>query len=345
MDIVKGIEGDYLETKEHLFFDIKGIHHPRDRKICFLRFYADPQGDRLKDGTRYKKIYDLKERYAYLKKNYPKYIFFSERLDLELQGVKNDDILKIYTPRNYRIELEKKKDRSKLENCSLELCELFTSEGDLPSESIGISGSPMVGLNKEQSDIDLIVYGTQESLRFQSHLSDVLNDQDNFCRQYNLEEYQIHYDWRVGGSNVPFDKFFECEKQKLHQGIYKGFEFFIRYIKSPEDWKGAYGDYRYENYGRIKLKARILDSTDSIFTPCSYKIEPLELQEGKPNSSDFNIKDILEVNSYRGRFCEHAVNGETVIIEGKLEKVIYKENSQYLRIMLTDQVRDAMIKE
>ena len=35
MDIPKGIEGDYIETKDnHLFFDVKGLHHPKDRKIC-----------------------------------------------------------------------------------------------------------------------------------------------------------------------------------------------------------------------------------------------------------------------------------------------------------------------
>jgi len=63
MKIPKGIEGDYLETKENcLFFDIKGYHHPQDRKICFLRFFPDQNGDRTKEGKKYKKIYSLDER-------------------------------------------------------------------------------------------------------------------------------------------------------------------------------------------------------------------------------------------------------------------------------------------
>ena len=67
MDHLKGIEGDYLETKEdHLFFDIKGVHHPKDAKICFIRFHPDPNGDREINGMKYKKIYDLAERFAYL---------------------------------------------------------------------------------------------------------------------------------------------------------------------------------------------------------------------------------------------------------------------------------------
>ena len=93
MQYPKGIEGDYLETKEnHLFFDIKGFYHPDDRKISFLRFYPDPNGDREKEDKKYKKIYNLDERYTYLKENYPKYLFHSNQLDIELQGVKNEDI-------------------------------------------------------------------------------------------------------------------------------------------------------------------------------------------------------------------------------------------------------------
>ncbi|MBN1800270.1 MAG: hypothetical protein JW891_02125 [Candidatus Lokiarchaeota archaeon] len=344
MDVIKGIEGDYLETKEHLFFDVKGLLHPPDRKICFVRFYPDPSGDRVKDGVKYKKIYNLEERTNFLKKNHPKYVFFSDQLGLELQGVKNDDILKIYTPRDYYAELKKKNNLSRLEKCSIELCELFVSEGEIPRGSIGISGSPMVGLNKDQSDIDLVVYGTKESLRFQSNLREILSSQENFCRPYNEQEYQVHYDWRVGGSKIPYDKFLACESRKLHQGMYKGFEFFVRYIKTPEDWGGTYDDYKYIDCGRVKLKAKILDSTDSIFTPCSYHIKPLELLEGALDLHPFNLGDLREVNSFRGRFCEHAIENELVIIEGKLEKVIFKNIQEYYRILLTDQTFDMMIR-
>ena len=96
MDIIKGIEGDYIETKkDHLIFDVKGLSHPIDRKICFIRFYPHPNGDRIREGKRYKKLYDLKERYSFLRNNFSHYLFFSKELDLELQGVKNHDIKKI----------------------------------------------------------------------------------------------------------------------------------------------------------------------------------------------------------------------------------------------------------
>ncbi len=339
----EAIEGDYLETKQdHLFFDVKGIHHPLDRKICFIRFYPDPTGDRIKNGIKYKKIYNIAERYEFLRKNYPKYLFYSEQWDLELQGVQNEDIQKIYTPRDYYRVLTKQSSLSRLEQSSLELCKLLISEGNLPETTIGISGSPMVGLNLEHSDIDLIIYGTEISKNFQDELASILR-KNNFCREYTLSEYQTHYEWRVGGSDIPFDKFLFCEKRKLHQGMYKGFEFFIRYLKSPKDWKGSYYDYKYENLGRIKLKAKIIDSQDSLFTPCTYIIKPLKIQIIECKMKAIDLNEIREVASYRGRFCEHAQDGEQVLIKGKLEKVNYKNDPPYFRVLLQDQVLDKMI--
>lgn len=341
MNETRGIEGDYLETRDGLFFDIKGLHHPTERKICFVRFFPDPKGDRAKNNLKYIKIYNLRERYNFLRKEYPQYLFYSKEWDLELQGVKNKDIKKIYTPRTYFVSLSKKSDLLRLEKSSLELCELFMSEGVLPKNSIGISGSPMIGLNKEDSDIDLIIYGTEISKNFQNHLATIFKE-NNFCREYTLNEYHTHYEWRVGGSNIPFDKFLLCEKRKLHQGMYKGFEFFIRYIKSPEDWKGTYYDYKYENLGRLKLKAKVVESEDSIFTPCSYKISGLKILSSKIKKKSIDLGKINEVSSFRGRFCEHAQKGEEVLIEGKLEKVIFKNESPYYRVLLQNQVSDKM---
>jgi len=343
MDIIRGIEGDYIETKnDNLIFDVKGVLHPKDRKICFIRFFPDPDGDRIRNGKRYKKIYELNERYSYLREKFPKYLFFSKELDLEVQGVRLQDIKKIYTPRENFKNLTEKPKLTLLEQHSKQLCEFFISNGDIPENSIGITGSSMVGLTKDDSDIDLMIYGTRTSLKFQEKLKTIFNKSINF-RLYNLDEYKAHYNWRVGGSNLSFNDFLKSEQRKLHQGKYHSFDFFIRYIKSPEDWKGDFYDYTFKNYGRIKIKAEITDSTDSIFTPCSYKIKVLKVLENSQLHKKFDKNSLKEVNSFRGRFCEHALTREKVAVEGKLEQVIYKGSEQYYRILLENQINDKMI--
>ncbi|KKN50187.1 hypothetical protein LCGC14_0635330 [marine sediment metagenome] len=343
MEYIKGIEGDYIETKKtNLIFDVKGLLHPNDRKICFLRFYPHIEGDRIKNGIMYKKVYNLDERYSLLRKFYPDYLFYSKELDLEIQGVYNNDIKRIYSPRDSLKELSEKENLSNIENCSKALCELFIDKGNISRNSIGITGSVMIGLNKEDSDIDIIIYGTETSLKFQEKIVDLFSEPNQF-RKYNPEEFKSHYIWRVGGSDISFKEFMRSEQRKLHQGKFHGNDFFVRYIKSPIDWRGKFYDYQYKNCGRIKAEGLITDSKDSIFTPCSYKIKTLKILSKDPTMNNVSFNEISKINSFRARFCEQAKDGETVLVEGKLEKVIFQKKYGYFRILLTDQTKDKMI--
>lgn len=340
---VDAIEGDYIETKEdNLFFDVKGVLHPNNYKICFLRFFPHIDGERAKNNIHFKKVYNLSERYAILREKYPKYLHFSNQIDLEVQGVKTEDIAKIYTPRGFYRELKEENKLTGIKKYSTELCDLFITEGNLIENLIGITGSTMIGLNFDNSDIDIIIYGTESSLRFQEKLAEIFK-RSNKLRKYNIEEYKSHYNWRVGGSGISFEDFLKIEKRKQHQGKFGKIDFFIRYIKSPEDWNGNFYDYKYKNYGRIKLKADIIDSKDAIFTPCTYKINPHKVLDSTVKSKKIKMKEINEINSFRGRFCEQVKEGEKVFVEGKLEKVTFKNTMEYYRILLTDQTKDKLL--
>ena len=133
------------------------------------------------------------------------------------------------------------------------------------------------------------------------------------------------------------------EQRKLHQGKFQDQDFFIRYIKSPEDWEGNFYDYQYKNYGRIQAKVLVTDSKDSLFTPCSYRIKTIKILDKETTLKEINLNKISEINSFRARFCEHAKEGETVLVEGKLEKVVFKNELEYFRILLTDQTKDQML--
>ncbi|MFO7796401.1 MAG: hypothetical protein ACQERB_14005 [Promethearchaeati archaeon] len=348
MDDLKAIEGDYLQTKRNdLFFDVKGVSHPKDRTICFIRFYPDPEGERQRKSIRYSKIYDLEKRYSFLQKHFPQYIFFSEQFDMQLQGVKNSDIKRIYHPRNYFKELQNKSNINGIKKDSYDLCKLFIENSNLSSDSIGITGSQMIGLQKSDSDIDLIIYGTQQSLEFQTYLPAIFEAPNEF-RHYKFEEYKSHYKFRAGGSGISFNDFMKSEIRKLHQGIFKDIEFFIRYIKSPDDWTISYYDCKYENFGRIRLKAEITDAKDCLFTPATYKINALRIIDFESIKKDIHVDNIdldsiREVNSFRGRFCEHAKKGELVMVEGKFEKVTHKKKGVYYRILLGNSKIDKMI--
>ena len=89
------------------------------------------------------------------------------------------------------------------------------------------------------------------------------------------------------------------------------------------------------------IKAKIIDATHSIFTPCTYKIELLKVLNDTKIVN--NLNNLNEISSFRGRFCEQAVKGESVFVEGKLEEVTFKGIKTHQRILLTDQKHDKMI--
>jgi predicted nucleotidyltransferase len=55
------------------------------------------------------------------------------------------------------------------------------------------------------------------------------------------------------------------------------------------------------------------------------------------------IEHLEEIVSFRGRFCEHARNGEDVIAEGKLERVQQEGKDDHYRLLLGGKPSDHMI--
>jgi len=55
----KAREGDFIETSEGLVFDVKGLIHPPNRIIAFLRYFPDKKGERKRNSERYSKVYSL----------------------------------------------------------------------------------------------------------------------------------------------------------------------------------------------------------------------------------------------------------------------------------------------
>ena len=68
---IRAREGDLLETTGNILFDVKGLVHPPNRVVAFIRYVPDPEGNRERDGTRYSKFYSLYKRYALLKQKFP----------------------------------------------------------------------------------------------------------------------------------------------------------------------------------------------------------------------------------------------------------------------------------
>lgn len=303
-------EGDFLETTEGLIFDVKGDCHPPDRIISFIRYIPDSRGDRKKGKIAYRKIYDLKERYHFLKKEYPQYVYFDPVFQRELQAVPHECIKKVYYPREKLKELVTAQ-KDTLEECTVQLAQML----DIPVETVGVSGSVLVGLHTPNSDIDLIVYGKEHCIQAYNRLK-ALREKgviQQFDRKRALQKAQF----RWGHAN---EGLIQLEQKKVLHGLFQKKEYFFRLLKLDTV---TYGDVQYIPMYKARMKAVVTDDTDSIFTPCCYRIE------------DSSIKEVEQIVSLRGRFCEQVQRGDSITAQGTAEKVLCK-TGEYYQMMLGD---------
>ena len=117
-----------------------------------------------------------------------------------------------------------------------------------------------------------------------------------------------------------------------------GTDYFIRFVKDWSEFSERYGDMRYKNSGYAKIKARIVDDTDSLFTPCNYRLSDVQVVEGP------KLTPITEIVSFRGRFCEQAAIDEGVEAQGKVELVTeIKTGMEHYRLILGGKPTDYMV--
>ena len=137
---------------------------------------------------------------------------------------------------------------------------------------------------------------------------------------------------------MTFEDFVVVESRKAFQGRFMGTDYFVRFVKDWSEIGEQYGDACFKTKGYARITAKITDSTDSLFTPCTYKLQGVSVAEGP------KLAPISEIVSFRGRFCEQAENGEAVEAQGKVELVTNnKTGSEHYRLILGNKPSDYIV--
>ena len=326
----RGREGDFIETIEGLIFDVKGLIHPPDRIISFLRYVPSPDGDRERKGVRYKKIYNLKQRWNFLRRYFPGYIHFDDYFGRELQGVPLENVHSHYDP-SRRLS-EPSNDEVELD--AIQLARRLIDAAGVRTTSVGISGSVLVGLQEPESDVDIIIYGIGNSRRVYQALRNAMSSGDMF-EAYDIDDLGRLFKSRSMERAMKFDDFCTHERRKVLQGNFKGRDYFVRCIRDWDEIREPYGSFTCQRLGRKKISAIVSDDSESIFTPCTYEVEKVSMID----RSDPAPKQIL---SFRGRFCEQAKTGERITAYGDLEHVSTK-NDEYYQLVVGESSLDFIV--
>jgi predicted nucleotidyltransferase len=331
-------EGCLIESVEDVIFDVKGLVHPPDKVIAFPRFIPDKKGSRIRNGVRYGKVYGISERFAFLEKAIPKYVVHDPVFDERLCEVPLENVKKVYSPVEGLKRLKRSENLDGLEGAALQCLKILREKAKVPWNCLGVSGSLLVGLHTEKSDIDPVIYGVENCRKVHSALQELLEECDTPFRRYSLKDLRVLFDFRSKDTAMSFEDFVAIESRKVFQGRFLGRDYFIRFVKAPGEVDEKYGEIHYSNVGYGKIEAVVVDDSEAIFTPCKYKIEDVKVVEGP------RLKPIMEIVSFRGRFCEQARKDERVIAQGKIEHVKdYRKGEEYYRLLIGNNPADHMI--
>jgi len=330
-------EGDFIESVDGLIFDVKGLVHPEDRVVAYVRYYPNPKGDRVRNGVRYSKVYSLTERDALLKTTYPQYRLFDPVFGDYIEEVPVNMIMKHYKPADKLRKIRKGLLLDEAETLALELADLLKVHSGIKWRQIGISGSILLGLHEKYSDLDIIVYGSDACASIYKTIADLFQATNSPIKPYDLTGLKKLHKFRSKDTRIPLSTFMQMERRKRLQGTFKSRDYFIRFIKDWNEVSEKYDDKKYTSIGYSKIKAKIVDDSNGVFTPCSYLISQVKVLSGTP------ISAIKEVVSFRGRFCEQARVNEWVVAQGKLEKVTPRDGGEYFRLLLGGLSTDFMI--
>ena len=339
LKVYKAREGDFLETREGLIFDVKGLVHPPRKIIAYLRYFEDPLGTRRRGGKKYSKVYSLSDRERILREKFPPYLFYDPVFGENMQGVPHTQVSKLYQPAEKVSCLLSKDDLDPLESLAVEFVEIVHDAASVRFSKLGISGSILVDLHTEDSDIDIIVYGRENCIRAYEALGTLMQEKCSPVSAYSTEDLKALYAFRSKDTWMPLEDFIKVERRKSSQGKFKGKDFFVRFILDWDEVNEKYGDRLYSRAGYTRIKAKIEDDSESMFTPCRYALSDVEVLSGTAASP------IKEIVSFRGRFAKQAEKGEHIVAQGKLEKVAEKDGTEFFRLVLGAKPFDFMINK
>lgn len=339
---------DFIHTTDDLYFATTNYVHPDDRILSFLRYIPDKKGDREKDGKNYSKV-DSKQAYEYLRENHPEYLYYCYTTNSEMMGVPHDKVNKIIKPNDRLKSLMENEKFIKNEKTHellgkvINLAIIFHNEAGISFDDMGISGSTLPGLEKNnQSDIDFVIYGLENhrnAIETFKRLKDkdvidvnkwknpfLVDDKDPedkfinkdiYLASINEEFWETVYEKRLKDSSLSLDEFKWYENRKSNRGLINNTLFDILATRNWNEINESWGDISYEPLGESKIECKIKDALSAFDNPATYKITDVKVLEG-------DKYDFKEVASFTHTYAGELIEGEYAVARGKIEKVTIK---------------------
>jgi len=322
---------DFLETEDSWIFCVVGDIHPPKRFFSYLK-YVPGAGPWRRGGRSFSRVFsdysmnEFKKILEYLKMTRPEFVKQDPVIGTEMSSVPIEFVKKHYNCLEGLRELIARGPRDKLEKLTITLVEEICDHGGLHEDDFGITGSILLQIHHERSDIDLIVYGRREFWKTIEILSE-LGYLGIRSREQALESMLKRYPITLSDASNLFDRI-------RYRGVYQGVEFSIHGVRKSEEITEKYSDKIYRKIGLAHAILEIDDASDSCFNPAIYKVH---------GSADIGGKEyyVEQLMCYDLTFSAMFERGDKIEAYGKLEFVVDKVHGKSFYSLLIGSVEAA----
>jgi len=320
---------DAIITKEGLIFRVFGYSHPSNAYICDAEYAPaeifksdDPKAFRTNEKHVFYKFYE-DEGWNFIKNNFLQYMIFHEMLGKKVVSVECHNIVEVRRPNEELRKLTETEPKDELLAALQNVLKLITKHSGLSIKNFGVFGSLLHGFyHPKFSDIDLIIYGRENTVKLCKTLQESYKDRHSLLRnEFESEESIRGKNWRF--QNYSPKEFVWHQQRKMFYALFKD-EKGERIIKTEfepvKDWEEIGNIYSSETIivqkGWTKMFARVIDDQDAPFIPSVYGIEPITVLHGTSGA-----KKVTRIVSFVEEFRMQAHKDEKVCVEGNLEEV------------------------
>ena len=279
---------DFIQTEEGLIFAVVSYHSHENKVGCFLRY--------VMTNGHWQKV-DTEQANRLLSRHYPQYLYKSRQFDAEFHAVSVEQISHHYRPEQRLQAVLSRAPKDEIEARLHTLMGILQTHGVSPATT-GLTGSMLIGQQKEGSDIDLVIYGRQAFQVTRHAIQQGIKQgvlttlapalmRDNFDRR---------------GGELEFDDFSWHEQRKYNKAAIDGTKFDIGMVSPASEL--AIDHRHFIKQGSSTVKAVVLDDQYAFDFPARYRID----NERTP-----------EVVSFTHTYVGQARTGETVEVRGVVE--------------------------
>ncbi|MGQ9461333.1 MAG: hypothetical protein ACUVRA_08935 [Candidatus Bathyarchaeaceae archaeon] len=327
---------DFIQTREGFFFCVVGPFHPLDRVISYLKYVPARLGLWGKGKKRFRRVMraytipSLLETFSLLERNYPQYLFHSPYYSITMTAVPHECLTKHYKPEEKLAQLVQASRLDPLQKKLTRFTSFLAEISGVPPSFFGVTGSILLDIHRpEFSDLDVTVYGLKNSLAVKEVLTRAYSSSSSAVKRFEGNSLRAWCESKAQRYPLTPEEALKIYERKWNLGFFENTPFSIHPVKLEQEVEEEYGDKTYYPVGSAIVRAVVYENSDCLFLPCVYSVREVNIVEGP------QVENIEEVVSYEGLYDNLAEVGESIVAQGKLERVIdRKVGREYHRILV-----------